>query len=131
MMTPYLSFSGSCEEALDAYKTIFGGTIESLNRYEGSPMEAQVPADFKTKIMHATLISPLGTLMASDTSRPLEEGSRISISVAPSAADGERIFNGLADGGKIEMPLQDVFWGGKFGMLTDRFGIDWLVSVSP
>jgi PhnB protein len=69
--------------------------------------------------------------MASDTSRPLEEGSRISISVAPSAADGERIFNGLADGGKIEMPLQDVFWGGKFGMLTDRFGIDWLVSVSP
>jgi PhnB protein len=131
MMTPYLSFAGNCEEALDAYQSIFGGTIESLNRYEGSPMETQVPADFKEKIMHATLASPLGTLMASDSSRPLEPGSQISISISPSAAEAERVFNGLADGGKVEMPLQEVFWGGKFGMLTDRFGIDWLVSVAP
>jgi PhnB protein len=130
-MTPYISFAGTCEEALDAYKSIFRGTIQGLNRYAGSPMESQVPADFKEKIMHASLSTPLGTLMASDSSRPLEPGSQISISIAPSAEDAERIFNGLADGGKVEMPLQDVFWGGKFGMLTDRFGIDWLISVAP
>jgi PhnB protein len=131
MMTPYLAFSGSCEEALNVYASLFGGTIEGINRYEGSPMEDQVPADFKTKVMHATLLSPLGTLMASDSCRPLPEGSRVSISIAPTAADGARIFDELAAGGEVGMPLQDVFWGGKFGMVTDRFGIDWLVSIAP
>ena len=130
MMTPYLAFAGTCEEALNEYAAIFGGTIENLNRYEGSPMESRVPPEFKTKIMHASLSSPLGTLMAADNSAPLPEGSRVSISITPSANDGERVFNALAAGGKVGMPLEDVFWGGKFGMVTDRFGIDWLISIA-
>ena len=129
MMTPYLAFSGTCEEALTAYAAIFGGTIESMNRFAGSPMEGHVPADYKQKVMHATLSSPLGTLMAADQAQPLPEGTRVSISITPAASDGERIFNELSRGGAVGMPLQDVFWGGRFGMLTDRFGIDWLISI--
>src|SRR5271166_3282534 len=114
-MTPYLSFSGKCEEALNFYASVLGGKIEGFNRYEGSPMESNVPPDFKNKIMHASLTSPLGTLMGSDTSQPLPDGNRVSLSIAPQGADAQRIFDGLAQGGQVMMPLQDVFWGGKFG----------------
>jgi PhnB protein len=130
-MTPYLAFPGTCEEAFTAYASLFGGKIESLNRYEGSPIEGQVPADFKRKIMHAAMSSPLGTLMGSDREHALPDGSRISISITPKAEDSRRIFEALATGGTVGMPLQDVFWGGKFGMVTDRYGIDWFVSVDP
>ena len=128
-MTPYLSFTGNCEEALDFYSSALGGKVEGVHRYEGSPMESDVPADFKNKIMHATFNSPLGTFMASDTSRPLGDGNRISLSINPASADAQRIFDRLSEGGQALMPLQDVFWGGKFGMLTDRYGFHWQISA--
>ncbi len=128
-MTPYLRFSGECEEALNFYASVLGGKVEGLHRYAGSPMESDVPPGFKNKIMHASLTSPLGTLMGSDVSQPLPDGNRVSLSIAPQGADAQRIFDGLAQGGQIVMPLEEVFWGGKFGMLTDRYGFSWMISV--
>jgi PhnB protein len=129
-VTPYLSFSGNCEEALNFYASVLGGKIEGLNRFAGSPMESDVPADFKNKIMHGSLTSPLGTLMGADSSQPLDKGNRVSLSITPQAADADRIFGRLADGGAVMMPLQEVFWGGRFGVVTDRYGFSWMLSVT-
>jgi len=129
-VTPYLSFSGNCEEALNFYASILGGKVAGLNLFAGSPMEFEVPANFKNKIMHGSVTSPLGTLMGADSSRPLGNGNRISLSITPSAADGDRIFGRLADGGDVIMPLQEVFWGGHFGVVTDRYGFTWMLTIT-
>jgi PhnB protein len=129
-VTPYLSFSGNCEEALNFYASVLGGRIEGLNRFAGSPMESDVPPDFKNKIMHGSLTSPLGTLMGADSSQSLDEGNRISLSITPQSADADRIFGRLAEGGTVMMPLQEVFWGGRFGVVTDRYGFSWMLSVT-
>ena len=131
-LEPYLFFYGRCEEALNFYKDVFGGEISSVHRFEGSPMEAQLPPNFKNKIMHANFKSPDLKFMASDgkPGQAQTEGN-VSLSLATEdAAEGERVFNALAQGGKISMPFQDVFWGGKYGALTDKFGIDWMMTAS-
>jgi PhnB protein len=127
-LEPYLSFNGNCEEALNFYKGVFGGEITSLNRFEGSPMESEV-AD-KSKIMHSNFVAPGVKFMASDGMQDAAtEGSRITLSLGTrDVAEAERVFNGLSAGGKIDMPLQDTFWGATFGMLTDKYGIDWMVN---
>ena len=131
-LEPYLFFYGHCEEALEFYKKALGGDF-TLNRFEGSPMAQNMPPDQHKKIMHATFNGPGFTFMASDgrmdkTVDP-EEGN-ISLSLATSdAAEGERAFKALSEGGKVGMPLQDVFWGGKFGQFTDRFGVEWMISI--
>lgn len=125
---PYLSFDGTCEAALTFYAQVFHGEIASINRYEGSPMEAQVPPDWKSKIMHGALVAPGITFFASD-SRRFASGDRISLSLSTKdAAEGKRVFDALAEGGSVEMPLSDAFWGGSFGMVVDRFGIRWMMS---
>ena len=126
----YLFFDGNCEEALNYYKGVFGGEVTTLNRYEGSPMEAQVPPDYKNKIIHAVFQAPTLKFMASDGRPGTQRGEgRVSLSLATrDNAEAERVFNALADGGTIDMPLANSFWGAKFGMCTDRFGLDWMVS---
>lgn len=131
-LEPYLFFYGQCEEALEFYKRAIGGNFE-ISRFEGSPMADQVPADFKNKVMHATFKGPGFQFMASD-GRPgkrvnPEEGN-ISLSLGTSdAGEGERVFNALAEGGNVTMPLADVFWGGKFGQVVDRFGTEWMITI--
>ncbi|MGP6159643.1 MAG: VOC family protein [Vulcanimicrobiaceae bacterium] len=129
-LNPYLFFSGNCEEALTFYSKVFDGKIVGVNRYEGSPMESRVPADFKTKIMHASFEADGLSFMAADSSHDGHSGgSRIALSVATKdGAAGERVFNELATGGTVTMALGEVFWGGRFGSVTDRYGIDWMVS---
>lgn len=114
-LEPYLLFYGTCEEALKFYRSVFGGEISSLHRFEGSPMESQVPD--KSKIMHASFEAPGVKFMASDDTRGGErQGSRITMSLGTNdVADAERVFNALASGGTI-------------GMLTDKYGIDWMVN---
>ncbi|MBD5633882.1 MAG: VOC family protein [Candidatus Eremiobacteraeota bacterium] len=130
---PYLHFSGNCEEALTAYAAIFGGTIGEVNRYAGSPMQEQVPEGWGQKVMHTAFSAPGVDFMASDSPhRTLAAGStsRVALSIAsPDASDGKRIFDALAEGGTVTMPYSKQFWGASFGMLTDRFGIDWLVNA--
>jgi PhnB protein len=132
-LEPYLFFDGKCEEALTFYKNVFGGTVEGISRWSEMPKDAGGPPvtpETANRVMHATFKSPGVSFMASDASpgKVYGEGP-ISLSVATSdLAEAERVFNGLANGGKVEMPMADTFWGAKFGMLSDKYGIDWMVS---
>ena len=132
-LEPYLFFDGKCEEALNFYKGIFGGEIVGISRWKEMPADAGMPPvtpETENRVMHATFKSDGVSLMASDASpgKQYGEGS-ISLSVSiDDLAEAERVFNALAQGGETEMPFSDTFWGAKFGMLTDKYGIDWMVS---
>jgi PhnB protein len=130
-LEPYIYFYGRCEEALEFYKNAIGGTYEA-NRFEGSPMAEQVPAEHRNKIMHATFKGDGFQFMASDgdLSKTLDaEAGNVSLSLAMNDdARAQQVFNALAQGGTVKMPYSDAFWGGKFGMLVDRFGTEWLIS---
>jgi PhnB protein len=130
-LEPYIFFYGRCEEALEFYKNALGGSYE-LQRFEGSHMAERVPAGNRDKIMHATFKGNGFSFMASDgdLSKTLDpDEGNISMSLgAENAAEGERVFNALAQGGTVGMPLSDVPWGGKFGMVTDKFGVEWMMT---
>ena len=126
---PYLNFRGNCEEALNFYKEALGGEIVQLGRYGASPMNS--PAEFKDKVMHARLQVGDVLIMASDVmiDPPVNPGDNISLSVeCDNDRQLEKVFSNMASGGKITMPLQEQFWGSKFGMLTDKFGIHWMFN---
>jgi PhnB protein len=129
-LQPYLFFSGDCEEALNVYKGIFGGQIKDISRFKDMPPE-QSNGNPPDGVMHATFESPHFTFMASDSQPNSQYGeSRISLCVDfKDASEAQRAFDGLAKGGKVETPMQDMFWGARFGMLTDRFGIDWMITA--
>jgi PhnB protein len=130
-LEPYIFFYGRCEEALEFYKGAIGGTYE-LSRFEGSPMAEQMPADLRNKIMHASFKGDGFSFMASDgdPSKHLhpDEGN-ISLSLGISdASEAQRVFDALAQGGAVKAPLADAFWGGKFGILVDKFGTEWMIT---
>jgi PhnB protein len=129
----YLFFGGNCEEALAFYKRCLGGEITALMRYEGSPMDnAQLPREWKQKVMHSTFESQGARFMASDTMpgqpKPSYQGFSMSLFVPGDAEKARKAFDALAEGGKVTMPFAPPFWGGHFGMLTDRFGVPWMVN---
>jgi len=129
-LSTYLHFNGDCEEAFKFYERCTGGKIEAMFRHEGTPAAEQVPAEWLSKILHARMKIGDQALMASDVppgrySQP--EGFSVSL-MLKDAKEGERIFNALAEGGKICMPFQKTFWAAGFGMLTDRFGVPWMVN---
>jgi len=131
---PYLFFNGRCEEALAFYGTALGAQLDFLMRYQESPEPmppSRLPAGFENKVMHATFHIGGTTLMASDG---CEEGVRFegfSLSLAlPTEAEVNRAFTALDDGGKVGMPLTKTFWSPRFGMVTDRFGVGWMVTVA-
>ncbi len=128
-MVPYLSFNGQCEEAFKFYEKVLGGKILAMMRFAGSPMAEQMPAAFQQKIMHARIALDGQTLMGSDA--PPEryqgvKGSQISLMV-DKPAEADRLFNALAEGGSVSMPMQKTFFAARFGMLVDRFGIPWMI----
>ena len=134
-LEPYLFFKGNCEDALNFYKAVFGGEIVGLSRWSEMPKDAggpEVTPDTANRVMHASFRSPGISFMASDATpgKTYGEGA-ISLSLGTNdVAEAERVFNGLAEGGIVEMPMADMFWGAKFGMLTDKFGIDWMINCS-
>ena len=126
---PYLNFPGNCEEALNFYKEALKGEIIQLGRYGESPMKS--PEEFKDKIIHGRLQFGDALIMASDVmgGRAVNSGDNISLSV--DCDDDQRleeVFSKMSSEGKITMPLQEQFWGAKFGMLTDKFGIHWMFN---
>jgi PhnB protein len=133
-INPYFIFNGDCEAAFTLYKSIFGTEFLQFSRFSDAPAQGEqtMSAEQLNRIMHVSL--PVGNdinLMGSDAheSDPVQKGNNISISInAVSRAETENIFNCLATGGKITMPLADTFWGAYFGMLTDKFGINWMVN---
>lgn len=133
VIQPYLMFGGRCEEALEFYRTALGAQIDMLMRFQESPdppPPGMLPAGFENKIMHASFRIAGNVLMASDGCEVGSQfkGFSLSISVA-TEAEAERYFTALSDGGQVQMPLAKTFWSPKFGMLTDRFGISWMVNV--
>lgn len=133
----YLTFNGNCEEAFHFYKSVFGGEFPYMGRFNEMPADAGYPLapEDANRIMHVSLpISNETTLMGSDTagesSKNFKQGNNFSISVlADTTTEADILFNKLAVGGQITMPLNNTFWGSYFGMLTDRFGISWQMNV--
>jgi PhnB protein len=126
----YLSFDGCCAEAFAFYAKALGGTIQHNQTFGASPMADSVPPEWRDKVMHATLTVGDQTLYGSDPPPAhYRKPQGVSMSIAPaSPAEGERIFNALAEGGSVTMPFGKQFWSEGFGMLTDRFGIAWMVN---
>ena len=125
----YVTFAGNCEEAINFYKEALNGEILQISRMGEGPME--VPENVKGKIMHARLKVGENVLYMSDTFDPasIVQGNNISLSLQPETiAQTEDLFTTLSVGGTIKMPLQDTFWGARFGMLIDKFGIHWMLN---
>jgi PhnB protein len=134
----YLTFNGNCEEAFNFYRSVFGGEFPYIGRFKDMPPgddSMKVPPDQENRIMHVSLpISKETMLMGSDTGggwgAGFTQGNNFSISVnTDTKEEADRLFNGLSAGGKVTMPMSKTFWSEHFGMLADKFGINWLVSV--
>lgn len=133
-LNPYLNFAGNTEEAFKFYRSVFGGDFSFVQRFKDSPAAAQAPAEAKEKLMHIAL--PVGkgnTLMGTDAiesmGHKVTAGTNFHLSIeADSKEEAGKIFNGLAAGARITQPLGDAPWGAYFGMLTDKFGIQWMVN---
>jgi PhnB protein len=129
---PYLMFGGNCREAFTRYHEIFGGELQLMKMSE-MPNDEPVPSDQADLIMHAALVSEGNLLMASDD--PSGDGGSvrgvaINYSVTD-VAEAKRVFEALAEGGEVTMPMAETFWSPMFGMCTDRFGVPWMVNAEP
>lgn len=130
---PYLFFGGKCEEALAFYSDVLGAETLFKMRFSESPdplPEGMIADGFEEKIMHSTFRVKDTTIMASDGCGPEArfEGFSLAINL-DDEAEAKRIFEGLSKGGKVDMPLSKTFWSPCYGMLTDRFGVAWMVMV--
>lgn len=128
----YLTFDGNCREAMSFYEKCLGGQL-FLMPFSQAPCDLPPEAaDAKDRIMHACLSNGKAMLMASDTmpGMPFQAGNNFSINIAcESQEEAERLFAALGENGKVIMPLQQTFWAARFGMLTDRFGINWMFNL--
>lgn len=133
---PYLSFDGRCEEAIEFYRKAIGAEVLMLMRFKDSPQPPQGDSGCGTgasadKIMHSTLRIGNATIMASDgrcEGKPKFEGISLSLS-AESEAEADKFFKALSEGGQVQMPMMKTFFSPRFGMVTDRFGVNWMVLV--
>lgn len=128
-LVPYLHFAGNAEEALNFYTDALGGEVLMINRYGDSPMPAD--EDYKQKLMHARLQFDGNLVMISDVfkGQPVSTNGNIQLSVeVPDKDRLQEVFNKMAEGGTITMPLADQFWGATFGMLKDKFGVSWMFN---
>ncbi len=134
----YLNFNGNCLEAFDFYKSVFGVEFSYLGKFGDMPADESKPLSQEdaNRIMHVSLpISSetmlMGSDITSDWSSNYVAGNNFSISITvTSQADADKLFNGLSVGGVVTMPLQHTFWGDYFGMFTDKFGINWMISFN-
>lgn len=127
---PYLNFNGNCAEAFAFYERVLGGRITMKQTFGESAMKDQVPPAFQHLIMHVHLDVGDDAIMGSDATPDRyapPQGVSVSLHIQQ-AAEGERVFNALAEGGRVTMPFSRTFWAAGFGMLVDRFGIPWMVN---
>lgn len=135
-LNPYVSFDGNAEEAFNFYRSIFGGEFPAVMRWGDNPQCAEFSAEDKNKIMHISLPVGDSVIMSSDHVDGMGDkylqGNNFAIAIAPgSREEADRVFNGLSQGGKDAMPMQDMFWGGYYGHVTDRFGVRWMINHDP
>ncbi len=135
----YLNFDGNCEEAFIFYQSVFGGEFPYVGRYKDMPPQEGQPvmtAEEGEKIMHMSLpISAETALLGSDTggewAQYYKQGNNFTVCInTDTDAEADRLFAGLSAGGMVTMPMEKVFWGDYFGMFTDKFGINWMISVA-
>jgi PhnB protein len=132
---PYLFFNGRCEEAVEFYKKALGAEVMMLMRFKDSPEPPQpgmIPPGSENKIMHTSLRIGDTTVMASDgrcEGGSSFQGFSLSLTVV-NEAEARRTFAALSEGGQVQMPLTKTFWSPCFGMLSDRFGVGWMISVA-
>ena len=130
LLNSYIFFNGNCRDAIRFYEKTLGGKLDAVVTYGDSPDPEQCPAAMKDLVMHAHLTVGDSVLMASD-SPPEHYKPAGAFSLAlnyPTAAEARRIFDALADGGQVALPLGETFWAETFGMLTDKFGTPWMVG---
>jgi PhnB protein len=130
---PYLFFDGRCEEAIEFYRRALGAEVTALSRYKESPDARMIPPGGGEKVMHASLRIGGTTVLASDgrcEGKPSFQGFSLALNVA-NLAEAERLFASLSDGGKVQMPLTKTFFSPGFGMVADRFGVSWMIHVTP
>ena len=133
MLNPYLNFDGNCREAFDHYRSVFGGDFEILQTFRDGPPGMGVSEEEMDNIMHVSLPMGDSVLMGSDVPEAFGgapvTGSNVQVNVSSqSRDDADKVFAGLSDGGKVTMPMMDMFWGSYFGSCTDKFGINWMVN---
>jgi len=133
LVQPYLSFEGRCDEAVKFYQAAVGAEVQMLMRFKEAPDQSMMSPESADKVMHVSMRIGDSVVMASDgrcSGTTGFNGISLSLSVADDA-QAERLFAGLSDGGQVTMPLAKTFFASKFGMLTDRFGVSWMVMGGP
>ena len=135
-MNVYLNFEGNSEEAFEFYRSVLGGEFSAVVRFKDMPMEGvSIPKEDEDKIMHIGLVVGEGQhLMATDTlaslGQELTQGNNVYIMLNPDTKqEADRLFNGLSQGGTVEMPIGDQVWGDYYGSFTDKFGVRWMVDT--
>jgi PhnB protein len=129
-LNPYLMFNGQCQAAFKFYEQCLGGKIVALFTHGETPMAEHVSPEWQDKIVHARLVVGDRVLMGSDAPPDYYEepkGFSVSLGIAD-PAEAERIFNALAENGRVQMPLEETFWAVRFGMVVDRFGTPWMIN---
>lgn len=136
-INPYLNFPGTTEEAFNFYKSVFGGEFSAINRFRETPEAEKLSESDKDKLMHIAL--PIGkdiTLMATDAlesmGHSLTVGNNVYLSIeTDTREEADNLFGKLSDGGTVEVPMDDMFWGSYFGSVKDKFGIGWMIDYTP
>jgi PhnB protein len=129
-LNPYLYFNGQCEEAFQFYEKRLGGKITFMMTYEGSPMASQAPPGCAKKVLHAGLTLDGGILEGCDAlPGEYKKPQSFCVMLRPKdAAEADRIFGALAEGGTVQIPIAETFWALRFGMVVDQFGMPWLIN---
>ena len=131
-LNPHLSFNGQCQAAFEYYAKCLGGKITFMTTWGDSPMSAQTSPDWRKKILHASFEWGKDMLTGADAPADIyqkPQGSSVMLSV-DEPAEADRIFKDLAEGGTVQMPIQETFWALRFGMLVDQFGTPWMINCS-
>ncbi|HTY57352.1 MAG TPA: VOC family protein [Bacteroidota bacterium] len=136
-INPYFNFAGNTEDAFRFYRSVFGGDFSRLQRFKDTPEGPRVADNERNMLMHVSLpVGKVNTLMATDALASIDQkvvmGNNIHLVIdTESKEEANTLFNGLAAGGTVNVPMADTFWGSYFGMLKDRYGIHWMVSYTP
>jgi PhnB protein len=132
----YLNFKGNCEEAFHFYRTVFGGEFSHVGKFHEMPAdEFQISDEDRNRIMHISLPYGNSMIMGSDIPANMDgqfkQGNNFSVSISTDTKEeADRVFTALSEGGQVVMPMDNTFWGDYFGMITDKFGIGWMISYN-
>ena len=134
-LNTYLTFETQCREAFEFYRSVFGGEFLFVQTFGDGPPDLQVPDNERDRIMHVSLPVGSSVLMGSDRTTasepPLVAGNNFSIAIEGRSREHcDEVFARLSEGGSVQMPLQETFWGAYYGLWTDRFGISWMVNYT-